>query len=192
MKSNKDFVAYEYKSINVKRVDVSIYEDCLTNFGWQLVDQYEFHHAPNVKVESFIVNQQTTKVNGLEMMTLEFKRDRNINKKMELNRLERTCVEALSTINGLERKDEVSSMGVALGSGIVGTVFLAFAVYNFMSANPVAGILLALIGVAGWGIGFFAYTKISRMKTVKTEPIIDNQLNIAYAACEQAHTLLVS
>ena len=189
MTNNNGFVGYEYKNITVKRDSVSIYADCLSNFGWDLVDEHDFHHYP-VTADIANVHQRTGTTDGLEMVSLKFKRDRSISKKIELNRLERTCEEALSAIGKLEQKNNAHIMGIALGSGIVGTGFIAFAVYNFISANPVAGVLLAIIGAVGWGIGFFAHLKVSKKKSTQIEPMIEEQMNIAYGACEQAHALL--
>jgi len=186
MTNKNGFIAYEYKNITVKRDSVSIYTDCLSSFGWNLIDEHDFHNYP---VTADI--QRTNTSDGLEMVSLRFKRNRNISKKIELNKLEHTCEEALSAITKLEKKNNAYSMGIALGSGILGTVFIAIAVYNFISANPVAGVLLAIIGGIGWAVGFFAYLKVSKNKSTQTEPMIQEQLNIAYGACEQAHALLV-
>jgi len=196
MANSDNFVGYEYKNITVKRDAVTVYSDCLSNFGWILTDEQDFHHHP-VQATTRPVNvslpdayPHNNPPDGVDMVSLKFKRDRRINNKLELNRLERKCEDALSAIGSLERKNSAYTMGIALGAGIVGTGFLALAVYNFMSANPLVGVLLAIIGVAGWGVGFLAHLKVSKKKSTQTEPMIQEQLEIAYSACEQAHALL--
>lgn len=194
MTNNENFVAYEYKNITVKRDTVSMYKDCLGNFGWMVVDEENciFHPAQtnDTAVNVPAVHRPVEIANGLDLVTLKFKRNRKISNKLELNRLEQQCEAALSAIGSLERKNEAYTMGTAIGAGIIGTGFLALAAYSFISASPVFGVLLTIIGIAGWGVGFFTYLKISRKKSAETEPMVQEQLNIVYAACEQAHALL--
>jgi len=195
MEKNNDFVAYEYKNITVKRDSVTIYTDCLSNFGWTLVDEREYGFQPTIPTVANVYTPVVPTVapghtDDLETVSLKFKRDRKINNKLEVNRLERKCEDALASINGMERKSNAYTMGISLGTGIIGTAILAFAVYNFISSNVVLGVILAIIGFAGWGIGFFANHKVGQKKATQTEPMIQEQLEIAYSACEQAHALL--
>jgi len=189
MENNHDFVAYEYKKITVKRDSVSIYTDCLSNFGWTLIDQYEQGYQPE-SANYTPVHTVENHTDDLETIVLKFKRDRRIGSKSDINKLERKCEAALSSIGSLERKSNAFTMGISLGTGIIGAAFLGTAVYNFMSSNTVIGVLLAILGIVGWGIGFFSYRKIGQKQSVQTEPMIQEQLEIAYEACEQAHELL--
>lgn len=81
-------------------------------------------------------------------------------------------------------------MGVALGHGIVGTGFLALGVYNFITASVALGVVFAIIGVAGCGIGFLANSKIGRKKKAQLTPLIQQQFEVVHGACEQAHAML--
>ena len=197
MENNNSFVAYEYKNITVKRDSVAIYTDCLSNFGWTLIDEleYGYHQAPTNVTHIYtpvVPPVSPGRTDDLETVALKFNRNRNISHKLEINRLERKCEDALSSINGIERKSNAYTMGISLGTGIVGTAILAFAVYNFVSSNIAIGVFLAVLGFAGWGIGFFANRKASKKQSVQTDPMIQEQLEIAYGACEQAHALLAS
>ena len=188
---DNNFVAYEYKSITVKRDSVAIYIDCLSNFGWTLVDEHEYRTQPAIPNVPH-VHTHVQAPDDLETVALKFKRDRRIKNKTEVNSLERTCVDALSAIGGLERKDSAHTIGISLGTGIVGTAIIGIAVYSFMSANVAVGVLLAVLGFAGWGVGFFANRKLGKKRSIQSEPMIQAQLDVAYSACEQAHALLAS
>ena len=200
MNHNKSFVAYEYKDITIKRDAVAIYTDCLINFGWELIKEQEYGFQPfqadsqhiNARVKSNIhaVPPPPSQTAGVDMVTLKFKRDRRIDHKLELNKLERQCESALAAISSVERKNSAYTMGLSLGAGILGAVFLGFAVYNFSFSNIAVGMFLTVIGFAGWAAGFFVNLKVGRKKTSQTEPIIQEQLEKAYSACEQAHALL--
>ena len=184
--SNQNFVAYEYKEITVKRASVEMYVDCLDNFGWTLIDD-GFLSIQDILAPLHAAAGTT---GTMDMVDLKFKRHRRIENKQELNKLEHRCEEALAAIGKIERKNRAYTMGTSLGVGIVGTAILAFAVYGFITSNVLLGVILSVLGVAGWGVGYLAYRKMSNKETTQSEPFIQQQLDTAYDACEQAHALL--
>ena len=187
--NNNTFVAYEYKNITVKRDSAAVYTDCLSNFGWMPVDEYE-QNFPVAATNLAVVRTAVTTIDDTDMVSLKFKRDRRINGKPELNMLERKCVDALSSVGKLERKKNAYTMGISLGTGLIGTALLGIAAYGFILSNTVLGVIFSVLGIVGWGAGFFSYLKVGRKKSAQTEPIVQEQLDIAYGACEQAHALL--
>jgi len=194
---NKGFVAYEYKNINVTRDSVPLYEDCYRNFGWSLVEQYEYgvHQAPNTTYTGNTANVphvsvQTGKPADVDIVTLKFKRDSRLCNKQKLDILQGQCEDAITAIDHLQKKGSAQTMGTALGLGIVGTGFLALAVYNFISASTPLGVAFTIIGVAGWGIGFLANSRIGRRKKAQLEPMLQEQFEIIHGTCEQAHAML--
>ena len=186
--SNNNFVAYEYKDITVKRGSVEMYMDCLNNFGWTLVDD------GYLSLQDILapLHAATGTSGTLDMVDLKFKRHRKIENKQELNKLERTCEEALASISKMERKNNAFTMGISLGMGIVGTVALGFAAHSFIASSIVAGVALTVLGLGGWAIGFFSNRKLAKKKATETDSLIQQQLDNAYEACEQAHTLLAA
>ena len=189
MDNKNNFVAYEYKNITVRRDAVTTYTDCLSSFGWVPVDEQEYGFQPLFTAFTPISSSVGTTAEQ-ELVSLKFKRDRRINNKLEIDRLERKCEEALATINCMERKNNAFTMGISLGAGIVGTAILGIAVYSIVSSNIVVGVLMAALGVAGWGAGFFANRRLGKKKSTQAEPMIQAQLEVAYGACEQAYALL--
>lgn len=194
MNNKENFVAYEYKKISAKHESASMYTDCLSNFGWELIDQRKAGFQPNIPQSPVDVSAYNipspTNTDGLDMVELHLKRNRRIDNKPELDRLERKCEEALAAIHKLENKKNAYTMGTSLGIGIIGAVFIGLAAYNFIFSNIAFGVVFAAIGAVGCGIGFLANRKVGTKKAVQTEPMIQEQLNLAYAACEQAHALL--
>jgi len=199
MNNNENFVSYEYKSINTNRNSAAMYIDSMNNFGWTLVedDRNGFETLINnlnpVNLGQNIANAAQTfgeTADGSVAVTLKFKRDRKIENKQKLDRLEKEFEDALSAIKRMERKNAAQTMGISLGTGIIGAVFVALSVYNFISSNIVLGILFAVIGAVGWTIGFFSNKKVGDKKSAQTEPNVQEQLNIVYNACEKAHALL--
>ena len=187
--NNNSFVAYEYKSITVKRDAVTFCTDCLSNFGWVQVEEHEQGFQPTATIAvPYAPVPDLTDEN--DRVSLKFKRNRRIGSEPELNKLESQCEEALASIRKLERRSHAYTMGISLGTGLIGTALLGIAVYGFISSNIVLGVIFSALGIAGWGVGFFSNLKARRKKAIKTEPLIQEQLDIAYSACEQAHAFL--
>lgn len=198
MNNQENFIAYEYKNIAVKRNSVALHTDCLKNFGWDLIEEHTHGYAPQVNtpvnntgnVPSYTVQTPPEKVEEVDMVTLKFKRDRKLINKREIDKLERQCEEALAVIAKLEKKNSAQTMGISLGTGIVGTAFLVLAAYNFGVGGIVSGVIFTVIGAVGWAVGFFANRKVGKKKSAQSEPVIQQQLDVVYSICEQAHALL--
>jgi len=199
MSNKENFVAYEYKTINATRKSAGMYIDCMENFGWTLAENDGYD------IQSLLTNLNPANLgknlanaaqsfgetaDATPAITLKFKRDRRIENKQELEKLERGYEAALSAINRAERKNAAQTMGISLGTGIIGTVFISLAAYNFVFSNTVLGVLFAAVGAIGWAIGFFSNLKIGKKKYNQTEPYIQEQLDIVYNTCEKAHALL--
>ena len=201
MRIKEKFVAYEYKNVHVTQDSAGMYVDCMGNFGWELVENDGY----NIQEDLFsiqspanlgrsIANAAQTygeTADAVPTFTLKFKRDRHMENKQQLEKLEREYEEALSAIKSMERRNNAQTMGVSLGTGIIGAVFIGLSVYNFISSNIILGVLLAAVGVIGWTIGFFSNRKIGNKKSAQSEPYVQEQLNIVYNVCEKAHALLV-
>jgi len=199
MSNKENFVGYEYKTVNATSDSAGMYIDCMENFGWSLVenDGYDVQDLLSnlnpVNLGRNIASAAQTfgeTADAAPAMTLKFKRDRRIENKQQLDKLEREYEAALSAISKVERKNSAQTMGVSLGTGIIGAVFVGLAVYNFISSNVVLGVVFAVIGAIGWTIGFFSNRKVGNKKSAQTEPYIQEQMNIVYDVCEKAHALL--
>ena len=86
----KDFVAYEYMSINVRADKEPLYVDCYENFGWELIN-----NTALVDSEDYYINNS---INGSRQINLKFKRDRKIKNKLELMKLQRKMESSLEEI----------------------------------------------------------------------------------------------
>jgi len=199
MNKNENFVVYEYKNANVKRDAAGMYIDCMENFGWSLVenDGYDVQtllsNLNPVNLGANIANAAQSfgeTGDSSENMTLKFKRDHRIENKQQLDRLEREYEEALNAIKKIERKNTAQTMGVSLGTGIIGTAFIGLSVYNFLCSSPAVGVLFAAVGAVGWTIGFFSNMKMGKKKSAQIGPYVEEQLSIVYSTCEKAYALL--
>lgn len=181
----KDFVAYEYLSINVRSEKEALYVDCYENFGWILTNS----NSALVEKEDYYINNSNLSDNKL--INLKFKRDRKIKNKVKLLSLQRKLEMALKEMEKLERQPKTAGLISALSIGLVGTVFLAISVFAITAIKPLYLVcaLTGIIGLVGWGLGFFSYKYVKDKKEKENISLIDEQYNIIYDSQEQAKKL---
>jgi len=167
----KNFVGYEYHSVNVKRNMVSVYTDGYENFGWQL----EGHDYS---------------INAVDSVTLKFKRDRKIRNKAELTRLQRNFDACVQEIVSLESSKKIKASVVAYLIGIIGTAFMAGSVFAVTANRIIPCIVLAIPAFVGWVLPYFLYNSIMKKKTNEVTPLIDQKYDELYVICEKANGLL--
>lgn len=168
-----NYVAYEYKELNVKEEQASFYLDCYENFGWQ-------------QDENFPLQRKG------DSMILKLKRNRKLVNKAELTRLQRNFEADMEDIISLENSKESQATMLALVIGIFGTAFMAGSVFAVTAQPPIIWlcVLLAIPAFAGWILPYFVYKKVKEEKTKKVTPYIEEKYNEIYEICEKGHSLL--
>lgn len=180
----KDYVAYEYMSINVESINEPLYIDCYESFGWILVN-----NTGLIDKEDYFINNAN--VNNKKLVNLKFKRDRKIKNKVMLNDLQRQLEKALKEIDRLisepNRKGIISSLGI----GLFGTIFLAISVFSIVGDKIyyIPFILGGILGLIGWILPYFIYKRVKDSKEKENISLIDEQYNVVYDTCEQANKL---
>ncbi|GAA2180550.1 hypothetical protein GCM10009785_11840 [Brooklawnia cerclae] len=165
------YVAYEYVDVQVDRELEPLYRDAYHNFGWV----FEGYGA-QPPLASRVV--------------LRLRRDRRIANRGELMEQQRACEHALSNIATLEQSKAAIPMAVALGLGIIGSAFLAGAVFAISAGAWGLGVPLGLVGLAGWAAGFLAHGRVKADKTAQVAPQIDREYEAVYVTGERAARLL--
>lgn len=181
----KDFVAYEYLSLNVKAEKEPLYIDCYENFGWMLI-----HHTALVDQDDYYINHSNVYHNKL--VNIKFKRDRRIKNKVQLLSLQRKLELALKEVEKLEKEPDSVGMIWAFTIGIIGTIFLAFSVFSITASNPlyVLGVLCGIVGIVGWILPYFVYKRMKAKQEQENVILLEEQYNTIYDSCEQAKKLL--
>lgn len=179
----REFVAYEYMSINVRADKEPLYVDCYENFGWELIN-----NTALVDSNDYYINNST---NGSRHVNLKFKRDRKIKNKLELMNLQRKMEFSLEEINRLEKQPETLGIIWSLAIGLVGTIFMAGSVFAITANNPlyVVCVICGILGFIGWGFGYYMYLKVKKEKRRENTSLIEEQYNTLYDSCEQAKKL---
>lgn len=167
------YVGYEYKEICVPNRDASLFLDCYASFGWNVDDNRPM-------------------VSGGKTTTLYLKRDRKIINKMELTRLQRNFEACIREITILKRSQFQVAKLWAIVVGLLGTAFMAGAVFAVTSQPPgylLMG-LLSIPGFAGWVAPYFLYRFQLGRQSRKVQPMIEDKYEEICQLCEKGHALL--
>lgn len=183
----KDFVAYEYLSINVTSDKEALYMDCYENFGWRLTNSVNNGLADK---EDYYINNAN--LNGNRLVNLKFKRDRKIPNKAKIITLQKKCENALKELNRLEKEPNSKGAIYAVIIATIGTILLAISVFLITASNPnfILGMIIGIIGLVGWFLSYPIYSKIKGKQESINTSLIEEQYTIIYDSCEQAQKLL--
>lgn len=178
-KDGQAFVGYEYKEVMTNSNQISFIIDGYKNFGWEIDQNMNgviLKNSPNPQVNT----------------VLRLKRDRKIMNKMELTRLQRNFEFCLKEINHLEKSKTSKAIMYALIIGIIGTVFMAGAVFAVTAAPPktLLCIFLAIPAFAGWILPCFVYKQVERKRAKIVNPLIEEKQDEIYEICEKGNKLL--
>ena len=173
MKNESNYIGYEYRDISVNGDMESLYVDSYECFGWQ----FEGRQPSLMGITSGTV-------------ILKFKRDRKVLNKAELTRLQRHFDSCVSEITRMEQSKTNYASVVAFTIGIIGTAFMAGAVFSYLANLIVLCIVLAVPAFVGWIVPYFAYLSTFEKKKTKVAPLIESKYDEIYEVCEKANGLL--
>ena len=164
---NIGFIGYEYVEISAKREIESFYLDYYPSFGWQF-------------------ENRTLSIKGLNYIQLKFKRNRKINNKIELNKLQKQFEKVLEEIKKLEFSKILKASTIAYIVGVIGTAFMAGSVFSIVAENVLLCAILGVIAFVGWSIPYLFYKNISEKMTEQVEPLIEEKYDKINDICEKA------
>jgi len=169
----KNFTACEYKEMTVRSDRASLYLDSYESFGWK-------------QDENFPPKESGGKI------TLRFRRDRKLVNRTELTRLQRHFEADIEEIDALERSKTGTASAWALAVGLLGTVFMAGAVFAVTASPPriLLSVVLSVPAFGGWIAPWFVYRWVKVRKTRQVEPFIEEKMEEIYSICEKGQSLL--
>ena len=172
-------ITYEYTTISVKKEQEPIYIDTYGCLGWELVDA-EISGNPREFLNS----------------KLSFKRDRKINNKLALNRIQREMDSKFRNIEKFESQKYLKASANAYGIGMIACVFLALSVFMITGFLSLGTLTMPLQIISG-GIGvllcippYFVYTNTIALKTEQLQPLIEEEYDDISEKCEEAALLI--
>ena len=165
--SKTGYIGYEYRQITIPKEQYSLCMDSYPCFGWE--------PDPNKDFKQDAAHFSLTDTGKKAVVSLYFRRNRNISNKAELTRLQRnfdSCINELKTME--QAKTSMAGM-VAMATALLGTAFMAGATFAAVAEPPVIWlmILLAIPGFLGWILPYFIYRALVQKKTAEIEPLLD-------------------
>lgn len=168
--TSKSYIEWEYHDINVPRYQINLYKDCYENFGWFFIEA--------MKIGGDVHNEVSVE-NDKDQLKLKFKRNRNIENKNELNRLQAECEVALKEIKRLEGKKSAAEIGPLIGFGAIGMISLVASIFNLISTSFGRGFFLLIISLISWFLAYYSFNRQKRYANAMTLKIHE-QLEILY------------
>lgn len=171
---DKNYVTYEYKTRTVKVKDRSKEIDVAEAFGWEAAE---------------------TVATAGGNCAITFRRDRKIEHKAELAKLERKADEIRDTIRSLEKSKTRNANIFAWIFGIFSCLVLGGGMSLVMQSegvvgNMIAGIVLGVAGIILCLVNYPIYNKIALEKTKEVSPAIDSGEEALANILEQGNDLL--
>lgn len=176
MSVNENAITYDYKTIKVKREYETIVCDAYENLGWELTNT-------------------SASENSLFYINLSFKRNRKIENKMELTKLQEKVDNILANIENLQTKKKNAGVVEGISTGVVGALIfgggMSMSMLNTASVGLlVGGIAIGIVGIAVGLLGWLVFKKINKKKNTKIQPILESEFDKLADVCEQAYGLI--
>lgn len=201
MEKENKFVGYEYENVTVKSEMESLWKDGYKNFGWKVEkskpsivkhvwDPIRIMIAPLAIFPGGYFSKMLHDHESDSKVHLSFKRDKDIERKVELNRLQLQFKNSAEEIDHLEKSKGTIAAITAYAVGMIGTVFMGYSVFSYLAASLNLSIIMAVPGFAGWILSYFIYRKVKNNTIKNVEPLIEKQYSTIYSICEKANGLL--
>lgn len=169
-----DAVTYDYKTIKVKREIEALVCDTYENLGWTLTS------TSSVEGSLFHIN-------------LSFKRDRKIENKSSLLKLQERADSTLASIDALQNKKKNAGLVEALSTGIAGTLTFGGGMSMCLLLQGIGymigGIALGIVGAGICALAYPLFKKINRKKVSRIEPILESEYDKLADICAEAVAL---
>ncbi len=173
--TNKNTLVYDYKTVKVKREMETITTDVYENLGWELCST-------------------SADVGSIFYVNLSFKRNRKIENKVELAKLQTKVDSALATIEQLQLKQKNAGFVPALITGIAGSLVLGggMSMAMLLTANIgafIGGIALGVVGIAICLANVAIYKANHNKQISQIQPLLESELDKLADLCEEASKL---
>ncbi|HJA66875.1 MAG TPA: hypothetical protein H9955_11295 [Candidatus Mediterraneibacter cottocaccae] len=181
----KRFIGYDYKEVTAEPVRLSLLLDGYESFGWEVIENAGTTAGNGIYNPGVPAKQQGKQ-------TVRLRRERKIINKAELTRLQSNFEACISEIDALERAKTTRPTLTSITVGIIGTAFMAGAVFAVTAQPPliILSIILAVPGFFGWLVPYFLYREMAAKQADKIRPLIEKKYDEIYELCEKGSGLL--
>lgn len=168
-------ITYDYKTVRVSRAMEAMLADAYENLGWE-------------------VTSTTMAEGGLNYVNISFKRDRKVEHKTELIKIQEKIDVILADIDKVQRQKKSAGVAEGITVGVLGALTFGGGMSMTMLLEGVGymigGIALGVVGIGIGLLGWLTHNKIQKRKLAKLEPIYQSDLDKLSDLCEEAAQLL--
>ena len=166
--------SYDYKTVRIKREMETMLVDAYEALGWE-------------------VTGTTMSEGSLFYVNVSFKRDRKIENKKNLLKLQDKIDNVLSNIEKLQRSKKNAGFPEAITIGTIGALTFGGGLSMCMVVDGVGfmigGIALGVVGAGICALAYFINKGIKKRKASKITPILESELDKLADLCEEAGKL---
>lgn len=170
----ENVVSYDYKTIKVKREIETLVTDTYENLGWELTN------TSTVEGSIFYIN-------------LSFKRNRKIENKVELLKLQERADGVVANIEALQHKKKNAGLIGSLSTGIAGTLVFGGGMSMCMVLSGVGymigGIALGIVGASICALAYPLFKKVNKKQSTIIQPLLESEFDKLADICEEASKL---
>lgn len=167
-------ISYDYKTIKVKREMETLVCDTYENLGWELTN------TSSVEGSIFYIN-------------LSFKRDRKIENKVDLLKLQERADNVIANIENLQSKKKHAGIVGAISTGVAGTLTFGGGMSMCMLLSGIGfmigGIALGIVGAGVCAVAYPLFKKINKKKASQIQPVLESEFDKLADICEEASKL---
>ncbi len=172
---NENAITFDYKTVKVKREMEVIVGDAYENLGWELVSSNSAEGSP------------------FEVI-LSFKRDRKIENKIGLLKLQQKIDLCLAEIDTFQRKRKTGGIVAGISMGVVSALTFGGGLSMCLCLKGLGFMLGGIaIGLVGVGLGFLSWViakKVAKKKNEDLTPIIEQEFDNLADLCETARNIV--
>lgn len=170
----ENVVSYDYKTIKVKREIETLVTDTYENLGWELTN------TSAVEGSIFYIN-------------LSFKRNRKIENKVELLKLQEKADGVVANIEALQHKKKNAGFIGALSTGVAGALVFGGGMSMCMVLSGVGymigGIALGIVGAGICALAYPLFKKVNKKQSTIIQPLLESEFDKLADICEEASKL---
>lgn len=173
---SRNAITYDYLAIQAEGKAAYEVVDSYQALGWEAI------------------NRESSFIPGL--MTINFRRNRKVKNKEQLNRLQTKLDDCFNGIKVCEKNKTQTAMVFALILGVIGAIIFGGGMSMILTiTNPelwvyIVGGILALIGAVPCALAYFVYNRIRVKKTAAMNILIEGKRDEIDNLCDDAQRFL--
>ena len=172
----KEITSYDYKTIRVRRQLETMVSDAYEALGWEIVGS-------------------SVSEGGIYYVNLSFKRDRKVENKTSLLKLQEKVDSIICNIELLLNKKKWAGLVTGTTIGTIGALTLGGGMALIMELGinvvgwMVGGVALGVVGIGLCLIGWLAGNKAKTKKRNQIDPMLDQEYNKLADICDEARKI---